>query len=241
MTNPYADFERDGEQKVSDNLAQGLYKERRAELARGFLENLKRARDHAFATEQMRIARTSRNVAMVATVVSIIAAVATYYVGSKSIIASNRAWIEPGRPAILSGLKTGEPLTFVIPYANIGKEPALNVVIQAPPRTVEPPKDGNWYSRFPGRNETCSRPNESGLVVYPSTNPKEATTYPNQHFPDQSAVLDGTKALVIEGCISYETFGEPHYSAFCYYVQPFVETSTDPRAIIKCPTHNHAT
>lgn len=243
MSDQYADFERDGEKTVRDNLAQGNYKDRRAALAHAWLENLERNRGRAFADKQIGVARHSRNAAFISTGVAIFAALATFYFNRANLVASNRAWIEPARPEIVTGLKAGEPLKFVLAYTNIGKQPALGVVINAIPRTVEPPKDGNWYKPFPGRNETCeaAHPNENGLVVYPSADARQATTYFSQRFPEQAKVLDGTQALVIEGCIGYETFNEAHYSAFCYYVQPFVEKATTGRAIMLCPTHNHAT
>jgi hypothetical protein len=161
------------------------------------------------------------------------------------MVASNRAWIEPSELRILSGLRPGEPLSYSLNYANIGKEPALNVVIQSYPGTVEPrPHNDLWYARFPGRNKTCvtAQPTDRGLVVYPSNTPKHETTYTSDEPPpDSEAVLAGDKVLVIEGCIGYETFGEPHFSAFCFFLPPVKGKSPDQWPVLLCPTHNYAT
>jgi hypothetical protein len=113
---------------------------------------------------------------------------------------------------ILKGLKTGEPLSYSFKYANIGREPALKAVIQSYPGTIEPrPPNDLWYVRFPGRNETCetARPNDRGLVIYPSNTQKNEITYTStEPPPDSEAVLKGDKVLVIEGCIGYVTFGD---------------------------------
>jgi hypothetical protein len=159
-------------------------------------------------------------------------------------VASNRAWIEPSEPAILSGLNAGEQLIYRFRYANIGKEPALNVVIQAFPRTVDPlPPGALWYLRFPGRNQMCAetKPNENGLVVYPSTTKKEIYYTHSTPPPDADLVLKGEKVLVIEGCIGYETFGEPHYSAFCFFVPQVTGRPPPEWSAQLCIAHNHAT
>ena len=74
MTDQYADFERDGEQAVRDNLARGAYMEPRANLARAWLQRNGGAKNDAFAAEQIQIARSSKNAAWTAAVAAIVAA-----------------------------------------------------------------------------------------------------------------------------------------------------------------------
>jgi hypothetical protein len=76
MTDQYADFERDGEQTVRDNVARGAYNGRRAKLAREWLQRKADTKTDAFAAKQLRIARSAKNAAWAAAVAAIVAAMA---------------------------------------------------------------------------------------------------------------------------------------------------------------------
>jgi hypothetical protein len=183
-------------------------------------------------------------ISVIALITSIFTSIFAARGARTATVASNRAWIEPSEPTIVSGLNPGERLIYRFKYANIGKEPALNAVVQALPRTVDPlPPNALWYLRFPGRNEMCAeaKPNENGLVIYPSTTKKEIEYTHSTPPPDANLVLKGEKVLVIEGCIGYETFGKPHYSAFCFFVPPIGGKPPAEWSAQVCIAHNHAT
>lgn len=75
MSDQYADFERDGEQTVRDNLARSAYVERRASLARAWLAQKDRSRKDASSLEQIRIAASAKNAAWAAAIAAMIAAI----------------------------------------------------------------------------------------------------------------------------------------------------------------------
>jgi hypothetical protein len=55
-------------------------------------------------------------------------------------------------------------------------------------------------------------------------------------------VMDGRAAVVVQGCIMYETFKEFHQSAFCFWfrqVPPTYMLTTTTSAVI-CPIGNDA-
>jgi len=76
MSDQYADFERDGEQTVRDNVARGAYIERRAKLAKAWLAQKERARKDLSSEAQIRIARSAKNAAWAAAIAAIVAAAA---------------------------------------------------------------------------------------------------------------------------------------------------------------------
>jgi hypothetical protein len=168
-----------------------------------------------------------------------------YEVTKKTMVAANRAWIEPRFPRIAKGLLNPiENFEYELPYANIGKEPALQIVMQHKTRFVAPKSsEGSWYERFQGRNEFCSlsHPNKEGFPEYPSGQERKIGANTGNPLPEVKAVLDGSQVLVIEGCYGYLTFDEPHYSAFCYFLPPIKGKPISEWMIARCPTHNDAT
>lgn len=188
-----------------------------------------------------------RNSSAINLIVSALIFIAIYFqyeVLDETLVSSNRAWIEPSGISILSGLKPGEDLTYLLTYANIGGAPALNVVMPIVElRTVEPPPNNDWYHPFPGQNPTCknAKPNKDGLVVYQSKHMKQNHKYwTDAPPPDAEAVRNGRRALIFEGCIGYETFTEEHYSAYCFYLPPTSGTPPDRNSLIHCLKYNNA-
>jgi hypothetical protein len=159
--------------------------------------------------------------------------------------AQQRAWIEPGPPMVFGPFNDKLPINLLIKYRNIGKEPAINAVIQLdePLLVVDPPPDGNWYPLLPGKNPVCKRaaPNSGGIIIYPSTsNEFKAHVYPNQPLVDASKVFGQTKILVIEGCIGYQTVEKSYYAGFCYYWTPVAGKTPDQWGVTQCQTRNDA-
>ena len=161
----------------------------------------------------------------------------------KTLKAQQRAWVEPRAPSITSGRKRGELLNFTVRYANIGREPAVNVVIQTDVQPVDVSGGDQARGWFPGKNEMCksSHPNDAGLVVWPSESKMHELFYTTSGPPnDAEAVWQGLKFLVIEGCIGYETTHEPHFSAFCYFVRPIAGKPSEEWPLSICMNHNIA-
>lgn len=127
---------------------------------------------------------------------------------------------------------------FKVTYDNVGKQPALNTfmlthvsIIAADllARSLNEPKLAE--SVF-GQNPTCdgNTSHKGGGIIWPSTPPatysESSVENPNDPTPIiTQQVIDGSAALVIQGCLFYETFQEVHHSAFCFYfrqVPPFL-------------------
>ena len=157
----------------------------------------------------------------------------------RSLVATTRAWIEPGRPEIVGDLDPTQPLSLVISYRNVGNAPATNAVVQLdePLLTIDPPS--NWYNALPSPNPVCkkARPNNQGISIYQS-DAMQRLIYSNLDLPNAGSVADGSKILIVEGCIGYETVQESHYAAFCYYLKPDKNLPIGQWNWIRCQTRN---
>jgi hypothetical protein len=163
----------------------------------------------------------------------------TFEKTDKTLKAQQRAWLEPQGVTIISGLKAGEALSYQIKFTNVGKEPAINMVLQSEPQYLEVPANNTMSGYFPGKNEWCKkvRPNSEGLVVWPSA-PK-SIVYSVNTQPDKD-ILEGRKFLLIEGCFGYETVGENRFSSFCFYTRPSPDLTIDKWPVLSCMNHHNA-
>jgi hypothetical protein len=137
--------------------------------------------------------------------------------------AQQRAWIAPHHPVLETGMHRGREFKYAIFYGNVGKEPAINMVIQQEEDAIVFFKDTSWegiFARNNVRRFDCagSHPNEGGIGVFPTNSPER--TYEvdtGKLIPDEADVYSEAKILLVKGCFGYNTLSEPHYSWFCYF------------------------
>jgi hypothetical protein len=143
-----------------------------------------------------------------------------------ALVASNRAWV--GSVNAIMGPAPAAPNANIIvnmAFRNTGREPALktSVRLESYNITVTTPIDEIW-SMEQKYAETCLRsasPRDQTFVIFPSTsgtNDYNASLIVNRDKIDWD-VIYGTKYLLIQACVIYETFGKLRHSAFCYFAQ----------------------
>ncbi len=138
-------------------------------------------------------------------------------------INAQRAWLAP------SGIKIHEPFMpdtyheVFLTYANPGKEPAQKInwefwSIALPIKDIRDPDAVNaTISKVMGGIECKDRKlNEHGPVAYPTDT---QTYYVRVGVGKEKVnlILDKKAYLLIAGCFTYETFGNPHHSFVCRF------------------------
>jgi hypothetical protein len=145
----------------------------------------------------------------------------------KATVEANRAWIATRNaffdPQLPPPTNPGDPFYVAVTYDNPGKEPALNAS-----RYQEP----FWTSYAPfveqlrvEKNNTCSKltseTNPVICVVWPGGDIGQYTSRgSNPPIRADREFLNQHKILGYHGCFRYETFGEPHFTAYCYILDP---------------------
>jgi len=162
----------------------------------------------------------------------------------KTLRAAQRAWIHPYSVTLANSLAP-ETTGYRLDYENVGREPAINVVIATPrPRIVNPSDKAFSSGWVGGDNGACkdAQPNKNGLVIWPSS-VRSAGGEMSYGSPDRlpEDFRDGNEILIIEGCIGYDTNGEAHYSGYCFYTTRFPRQSGGFEwSTVPCMNHNFA-
>lgn len=110
-----------------------------------------------------------------------------------------------------------------VEYQNTGREPALETIFDTDVfvTTGEEEQSGVVSSRINDFISKCKikwTPSQKG-VVFPSANTTSAyelTRRLDVNLVDQD-VIDGAKAIYIDGCFVYKSAGAIHRSSFCYF------------------------
>jgi hypothetical protein len=142
---------------------------------------------------------------------------------------------------------------FGVTYDNVGRQPALNsemwwrVSIVDAELLVRSLKDTSLAGSAFGLTMECDQHSslKGSEVIWPSS---KQESYSNAYVENPTdpiitdEVLNGRVAVVAQGCIFYETFGDVHHSTFCFWfrqVPPAMITTTT--AAVICPIGNDAT
>ena len=165
---------------------------------------------------------------------------------------ASRAWLAPREIVFYRPPIQNETLQLTLNYYNVGKLPALNVstpplssfrrdasvifghgVIPSSPAVVD----------AIGRNVTCN-----GLKVIAGAGGDAVFPYPDRPsriIIDSVGIADeklwvGNTTLIIKGCLGYLTFGQPHFSQFCYILRPEPPAPMGEWKFVTCPLGNEA-
>jgi len=162
---------------------------------------------------------------------------------------SQRAWVAPIGAAQTPGanLKNGQIFHFDVEYTNTGREPALDVdIIPAASELLPLPNNweqGDWTSFRTGPNNTCGgqKPITDGPVIYPMTFPaKYQQGYYVSGQENRDRLINFDAVLVVKGCFVYVTGNKVHESAYCIYLQPVRNVSSEQWIFKICNEGNHA-
>jgi hypothetical protein len=139
-----------------------------------------------------------------------------------AVIASDRAWVGPNGATMDGVPAKGTDIKLHINYQNTGREPGRGFVPKVDPfiATAAELTNGTAAFRIAGNLDTCrlSKPVTGTQVVYPTSgfsSNSQNVTIDKSGIDDQ--LISGASMIFVVGCFSYETFGQPHYSAFCFY------------------------
>jgi hypothetical protein len=140
--------------------------------------------------------------------------------GSKSLLASQRAWIAPTTILTNSELETNKDLVGKLLYKNVGKEPAANVLTIATFGQALNDLNSIGSSLGSDSQNYCTialKSSNRNFTAYPS----EATSYEvsirNLMNIDSKLVTTGSVVIYVLGCIAYDSYGTSHQSAFCMF------------------------
>jgi hypothetical protein len=175
-------------------------------------------------------------------------------VGSDTMVSNARAWVVPREPYI-GNATLGKPIFLNLRYANVGKEPALNLTIgqteymrlnasllQNPPETA----------MAIGPNEVCKNINVPpttatiGITVWPLPEPEERHYLQLAGFSNTDAgivdenLINGKTLLAVKGCLGYRTFTEAHFTQFCFTARREPNWPLDQWQILDCLVGNSA-
>jgi hypothetical protein len=81
-------------------------------------------------------------------------------------------------------------------------------------------------------------PRKGQWVVYPSSLNQRLLHVVAEKLDQTFA--NGTTVLYVQGCFAYNTFGKPHRSSYCYYLQPILGQPSEQWLFNSCPGEDQA-
>jgi hypothetical protein len=156
-----------------------------------------------------------------------------------TLLASQRAWVGPSTAKIEGAIEASKEVKAVVTVVNTGREPGKNLfwdVVGIPTDSIE---DHNGIPAFIVRKyiEACfNTPSQyRRQVIFPSAGGfggggfTFTTAIGAEKIDD--GIVDGTKSLLVQGCLAYDAFGKTHHTAFCYFYNAKL---TKPEALNIC-------
>jgi hypothetical protein len=145
------------------------------------------------------------------------------------LAADRRAWLAPKEADLVGTLEAGKPLAFTVSYGNTGKEPATNVAVSGVGALAPAPANGAWETFAVSQNQACQgiATIADGPVVYPSAIDAYSYRLTTSATLIDATVLSGAQVFYVQGCFAYDTAGDTHVSAYCFYLRP--DTTTPPQ------------
>jgi hypothetical protein len=157
---------------------------------------------------------------------------------NKELLAvDRRAWIAPKSADLAGAVEAGKPLAFTVTYGNTGKEPATDLAISGVGALAPAPANGAWETLVVGENQACQgiQTIADGPVVFPSAIDAYSYRLTTSASLMDPTVLSGTQVFYVEGCFAYDTAGDTHVSAYCFYLRPDPGTPPQSWTFRPCP------
>jgi hypothetical protein len=192
--------------------------------------------------------------AAVAALATVVVLILTLRDTRSATIEANRAWIAPRSVYLTREFVLNDHPVFRLAYDNFGRAPAINnelwwqVAIVNSDTLITSLKNPDIFNKEFGENVACAGKlaRKGAEPIWPSP---QTEAYSNFYSPNPNdpvitpEVMDGRQAVMIRGCIVYETFDEPHHSTFCFWFRrgPSSDILTTKAAGYICPGGNDAT
>jgi hypothetical protein len=157
---------------------------------------------------------------------------------NKELLAvDRRAWIAPKSADLAGAVEAGKPLAFTVSYGNTGKEPATNLAISGVGSLTPAPANGAWDTFVVAENQACQgiATIADGPVVFPSAIDAYRYRFSTSATLVDATVLTGAQVFYVEGCFAYDTAGDTHLSAYCFYLRPEAGTPPQNWTFRPCP------
>jgi hypothetical protein len=171
-------------------------------------------------------------------------------INSKTLIASNRAWLAPASVEFVKSIEANDgPIVSAI-YQNVGRFPAMDVKatiavnsIELDEKLVGPrvigPRSRFWPHVDLTLRTACSinQPVVGGGSVFPSSpSGQNLISGPTEPI-DKVRILAGEHVLIAQACLVYRTFDETHRSIFCQFATNVRSGNWE---FLNCPVGNFA-
>jgi hypothetical protein len=170
----------------------------------------------------------------------------------KATVEANRAWLAPRTAHLLRILVLNAKPEVRLAFDNVGRSPATFSDIRGRLvtarsedviRATRAPE--TWKKKF-GDSDACAGPERSvaSPVYWPAATQETYSILFGGLKDDPvttQGMIDGSEAMILYGCLSYETFNHRHMSTFCFYAgQPPWQNLRPEEAWIVCPDGNRA-
>jgi hypothetical protein len=148
-----------------------------------------------------------------------------------------RAWIAPKSAELAGTVEAGKPLAFTVSYGNTGKEPATDLGVSGVGALTPAPANGAWDAFRVSENQACQgiETVADGPVVFPSAIDAYSDRFSTSASLIDATVLSGAQVFYVEGCFAYDTAGDTHLSAYCFYLRPDLSQPPQNWAFRPCP------
>lgn len=157
----------------------------------------------------------------------------------RAAVSSSRAWVAPLGVVLESQLVENKPVTIKISAQNVGKEPALDVHPIYRIKKIEAKQfSADAYNDVVEADDICKGigPAKGAAVFYPDAGTNELHVSIVPEWIDKT-LITGDSGIFVEVCYAYQTVGETHHTAFCYFHRAGVSTD---QGFNLCMAGNHA-
>ena len=161
-------------------------------------------------------------------------------IAKSTLAASQRAWIGPQDVKILEDPVGSQTVRIEVYYKNVGREPATSVWNKIDFLGIKN------FGKLPLAKDDCKAalPDMGSQIAYPS----ESLTYRsfinvvnlNETKDTPKVAFSNAVMINVHGCFTYETFGERHFSRFCFKISPVKDKPYGEWPWVFCPSGNEA-
>jgi hypothetical protein len=159
---------------------------------------------------------------------------------------SERAWVAAVGGQVIKIPEKTKGIHISLSFQNTGREPATAAHIRIQNYTIaayEPeftdvtnvkiPENNSCEGNLPIKGRGVAPPNALYAFSYDTLRGEPALLA-------DDGIINGTKFLVLNGCITYITFEKPHHTSFCYIVESSEPKSGPPTNLTIVLSQNNA-
>jgi hypothetical protein len=167
----------------------------------------------------------------------------------RTLVATNRAWLAPTHLEFAKSIEASDGPIILVHFRNVGHSPALDLKTSGgwfPAKITKTVENGfpevfpTWEQINATIHAACeqNKPIPDGQSVFPDETWETNTivTAP-KNPPDKAAITAGSEAIIVVGCLTYNSFDEMRHTGFCRYAS---KSRTGQVEFLSCPAGNFA-